>query len=410
MLFKLVVNSLAPMGEEQKPSLGELPSAEPRRYHRPMGRFHLVDFAAHFQKGFRNHVVPVADVAELARSYKHYGCYASYFFFSDELLTYMSAQEGMPTVSGYEGKVWAPYLPIDLDHPELTPALHAARMLASLFFSSWKIPPNALQIYFSGAKGFHLMLDGRLFGRLAPSRNLPALFDALRRHLAQELAEALRETVDLTIKDRMRLLRLPNTIHEKSKLYKVILSAEELATLDAERIRALARSPRALVNTDESGFMPRVDVAENRAAAALWRRIQRQFKKVTRRPFNYRFSRPQDLAGLEFPCAGAQAIWERHIEPGYRNNCAIRLASELRLLGLSAVETNAKLVQWNDRNAIQLSADELQSVVRSAYQHEFPYRYSCRDEVLRRYCPLADEESCRKFIARKAESRRPKDR
>jgi hypothetical protein len=28
-------------------------------------------------------------------------------------------------------------------------------------------------------------------------------------------------------------------------------------------------------------------------------------------------------------------VWERHIEPDQRNNCAIRLASELRLLGLA---------------------------------------------------------------------------
>jgi hypothetical protein len=76
-----------------------------------MRKFHLVDFAAHYQKGFRNHIVSITDVAALVESFEHYGCYATYFFYSDEVLTYMSAQtKSSPTIAGYEGKVWAPFL------------------------------------------------------------------------------------------------------------------------------------------------------------------------------------------------------------------------------------------------------------------------------------------------------------
>jgi len=369
----------------------------------PLSRkYRFVDFAAHYQKGFRNHIVPITDVPALVRSFKSYGCYATYFFFSDELLTYMSAQSGSPTVSGYEGKVWAPYLPIDLDHAELTPALVAARQLSDYFVDRWQIDLNGLQIYFSGLKGFHLLLDSRIFGRLAPARGLPALFDALRRHLAQEIPESLRATIDLSIKDRMRLLRLPNTIHEKSKLFKILLSTEELKTFDASQIRELAKKPRPLYATDETGFVSRAQIRHNPAAVQLFERIQRQLKKLTRKPFVYRFHRPDDLSQLQFPCAGLQAIWENHIEVGQRNNCAIRLASELRQFGLSAEETAQKLLEWNEHHDIELPADELRSVVRSAYQHRFPYRYSCRDDILSRFCPLRDYEACRKFVASRA--------
>jgi hypothetical protein len=167
-----------------------------------MGKFHLVDFAAHFQKGFRNHIVAIDEVPALVESFKHYGCYSTYFFFSDEILTYMSAQpdSAAPSNSGYEGKVWAPFLPLDLDHPDLTPALESAKWLNDFFRVKWRIDPNALQTYFSGAKGFHLLLDTRLFGRVAPAKNLPIIFDSMRRHLAQDLPKALRATVDLTIK------------------------------------------------------------------------------------------------------------------------------------------------------------------------------------------------------------------
>jgi len=41
-------------------------------------KFHLVDFAAHFQKGFRNHVVPITQVPTLVQVFSRYGCYATY--------------------------------------------------------------------------------------------------------------------------------------------------------------------------------------------------------------------------------------------------------------------------------------------------------------------------------------------
>lgn len=374
-----------------------------------MGKFNLVDFAAHYQKGFRNHLVAIADVPGLVEQFEHYGCYATYFSFSDEVLTYMSAQsaDGAPSISGYEGKVWAPFFPIDLDHVDLNPALDAARRLCALFLEQWQLARNALQIFFSGAKGIHLLLDTRLFGRVAPSKNLPLIFDALRRHLAHELPEPLRVTVDLTIKDRVRLLRLPNTIHEKSKLFKIPLSVAELQSMDTREMLHAARQPRPLVLTDATGMVSKFDVAANPAAVQLFERVRRQAARITRKPFAYRFHRPPDLADLEFRCAGLQAIWQSRVEAGYRNNCAIRLASELRLLGLTRQETEAKLSEWNGRNRVELSAAELNSVAHSAYQHRFPYRYSCRDPIRRRFCPLPDLESCHRHVANRARNPAP---
>ncbi|MGZ8483670.1 MAG: hypothetical protein ACXW6R_07055 [Candidatus Binatia bacterium] len=45
------------------------------------------------------------------------------------------------------------------------------------------------------------------------------IFDALRRHIAQQQPERLREVVDLSIKNRVRPWRLKNAVDEKSKLY-----------------------------------------------------------------------------------------------------------------------------------------------------------------------------------------------
>jgi hypothetical protein len=373
-----------------------------------MGKFRLVDFAAHYQKGFRNHIVALDEVPALIRSFNRFGCYSTYFFYSDDILSYMAARtdQASPSIAGYDGRVAAPFFAVDIDDPELPRALETTRWLSAYFLQRWQIEPAALQIYFSGSKGFHLMLDCRVFGRVAPARNLPLVFDALRRHLAQELPEQLRSALDLAIRDRVRLLRLPNTIHEKSKLYKRLLSFDEVQSLDTEEIKCRAQEPRQLELTDETGLIPRTMVAPNTEAAALYRRIHGQIKRWTRKPFRYRFARPENLDKIKFRCAGLEAIWESNIERGNRNNCAIRLASELRLMGLGADETLEKLLQWNAQNAIDLPEEEITSVVRSAFQHRYPYRYSCRDAVLRRFCPLSDYLACRAFVVQRNDPQR----
>lgn len=398
----LIICGVGNVGSLAYQRCGLFRTAKMWRYNPLMRKFQLVDFAAHFQKGFRNHIVPISDVPALVESYDHYGCYSTYFFYSDEILTYMSAQgeQSFPSIASYDGKVWAPFFPIDLDHQELAAALAAARQLTTFFIEHWEIDQNAVQVYFSGSKGFHIMLDSRVFGRIMPSKNLPLIFDAMRRHFVQELPEQLRNTMDLAIKDRLRLLRLPNTVHEKSKLHKIILSLDELQDLSPEDIKSRASTPRPLTVTDETGLVANMKVEQNPAAAKFFARIRRQLNRIVRKPFRYRFRRPDDLGRIEFPCAGIQAIWQSHIEPGYRNNCAIRLASEFRLMGLTAEETNEKLLEWNVNNGIELPVDEIMSVVRSAYQHRFPYRYSCQDAILRRFCPLANYAACREFVSR----------
>ena len=67
--------------------------------------------------GFRNHVVPIDEVPTLVARYGADECYASIFCFSEDILLYLAEQrvDGRPSVAGYDGKVWAPFLPLDID-------------------------------------------------------------------------------------------------------------------------------------------------------------------------------------------------------------------------------------------------------------------------------------------------------
>jgi len=369
-----------------------------------MRRFQLVDFAAHYQKGFRNHVVPIADVPDLMKAYQYFECYSTYFFFSPEILTYMELHplDAKPSVSGFDGKIWAPYLAIDIDSEDLDKALKNARRLGEVLFVRKGLSAETCPIYFSGAKGFHFMLDTRLLGRVIPSLHLHLVFAHFRKELIFETSGMNQEVFDLSIKDKVRLLRLPNTINQKTNLYKIQLLPEELFQLSIKEIEERAQKPQPIHFTDETGLISKIkSVSAQRELAQIFHRSSKIIRRITRKPFRY-FIKPKLGTDPEkFLCPGFLAIWNSHIPEGLRNNCVIRLLSELRRNGLSEEESRDLIFDWSERNKIGLTDRELEQTLKSAYLRSYPYHYSCHDEIVQQFCPFHDVRKCDEWVKNK---------
>jgi hypothetical protein len=333
---------------------------------------------------------------DLVKKYKAYDCFSTYFLYTDEIFAYLSThvEAGHPSIGGYRGKVWASFLPIDIDARETEKALEAARQIGRTFIHEWKIPPEACHFYFSGSKGFHIFLDIRLFGRVSPSQHLHQIFSTLREDIVYSFETLDRSLIDLTIKDSVRLLRLPNTLHAKSELYKIPLDFDEILSDSIADIQSKAKKPRALRFTDETGLIPNVPVEEHPILTKIFKRVRRQIRRYTRKPFTYHFVSKYGENPSDFLCPGLLKIWESHVEPGYRNNCAIRLLSEFRLNGLSEEKSRMLIYDWNQRHQIGLSQIELEHVIHSAYAHPFPYRYGCHDAILQMFCPNQNTRKC----------------
>ncbi len=356
-----------------------------------MTRYRYVDFAARTQAGFRNHVVPVGEVEALIARHGREECYASVFRFSADILLYLAEHrvDGRASIAGYDGRIWAPFLPLDIDaHPPdstLTDALELARRVHALLVDHWHTPAEAVHVYFSGAKGFHLLVDARALGRIVPSRDLHRLFARMRLEILYALPDAARNLFDLVIGDKVRLLRLPNTRHAGSGLFKIPLSGDELQRCPAAEICALGRAPRPLVGVTAGGLEP---VAAVDAVPALVERFDRARRALVRSrgPHPYRFGQPA-ANPKDALCPARLAMWRADVPPGGRNNAAIRLASAFRLAGQPYAQTVELLRQWNQRQTRPLAASEIESVGRSAYARPYPYTYGCHDEVIRSFCP-----------------------
>ena len=92
-------------------------------------------------------------------------------------------------------------------------------------------------------------------------------------------------------------------------------------------------------------------------------------------------------SGEDPPCV---RFWFSGVDPGNRNNVAIRLASYYRNFAkLDLDATLARMMEWNARNAEPLDRAEITSIVGSA--DKGGYNYSCEDEFWKQGC---HQKSC----------------
>jgi len=121
---------------------------------------------------------------------------------------------------------------LKLSHEEVKRLYH--------FFSDF-MPPGSIRVYFTGFKGFHLELEALSLG-VTPNNSLHDLF----RYIANDIKLRLDlETIDFAVYDPRRMWRLPNSVHQKTGLYKNDISLDEsLMFGDIEEIRKYCRESR----------------------------------------------------------------------------------------------------------------------------------------------------------------------
>jgi DNA primase catalytic subunit len=115
------------------------------------------------------------------------------------------------------------------------------------------IPDEIVDVYFSGSKGFHVEVSARALG-VGPHMDLAKIF----RLIAEQIKEELKiETFDFAVYEPRRMWRMPNSRHQKTGLYKVLLDESELFS-DMETILGAGQSPRNH-DTFEHGFSPKAN-------------------------------------------------------------------------------------------------------------------------------------------------------
>lgn len=316
----------------------------------------------------RNNVIRMNDIAVPASTFD---CYASMFRFDHN---YKKLCDSTGSVRGANSLLcYADYLSFDIDATDLNQAIVSARQLIINIDFLDTVFADHLVFFFSGAKGFHIGIPSQFFGAV-PSTKLPQIFKSLAKSIARD------SRIDLSVYEKNRLWRIPNTLNSKSGLYKIPLTFEELSTWGIERIKKLARQPQGeayIPLTYEGQFEPHPVLVDFYEKAIEEIRRPSIDTKVTD---NY-----LDRHALHRPCF--QKLL-KGVPKGQRNEAAIRLTVAYRKRGDSLKQTLSELQIWNLRNEQPMEEHELENTCNSAFSGQ--YDYGCNDHLLASLC----QENC----------------
>lgn len=217
------------------------------------------------------------------------------------------------------------------------------------------IKKDLLKIYFSGNKGIHIILPAEILG-VTPSAELNHIYKYIA-NLAKGFTP--NKTVDTKIYDNKRLFRIPNTKHEKSELYKIPITLNELQTLSIEQIRAMAVNQREF-QYPQYTELPNANRAYQKILEEYLRNKEQEEKNNGRR-FKKTFN-------FVPPCI--QHILENGAQEGERNITIACLAGFYKSYGKTLDETIELISDWNDNNIKPTGTNELIKTVKSIFNSQ----------------------------------------
>lgn len=305
----------------------------------------------------RNNVI---NIRELKTPVGLNDCYRTVYRYPDEFKQHF---DRLGTVAGYKGSCYADFMPLDIDAEDLTHAHEAAREVLERLMATYDIDLANLRIYFSGAKGFHIMIPAPLFGGYA-SPKLPIAFKKMAAVMLRDIE------YDSSIYDVVRLFRLTNTVNSKTGLYKIPVTAAEVLHKEMADIMELAKGPRKLE------FIPLNEIDPAPVLKELFVASIRGGSKQEPVPTND--GRPPKDAKLCY----YELI--KGVESGERDNAAIRLAVFWRKHGLPGEVIHGIMTGWNRLNSPPLEQTDIDKAVQQACSR--PYDFGCNDDLLQRYC------------------------
>ena len=274
------------------------------------------------------------------------------------------------------------YLDLDIDDIENNfikikqDLLLVIRRLKTLFY----LEDKDMEIYFSGSKGFHILISHKIFG-FEPSRDINKHY----KKIATELKTyTINKSVDTKIYDSKRLFRVPNTINHKTGLYKVSISYDKIKTMTTfDELKKYASKTKPNI--------PKIYKYNEKARLAfdeLIEKIEAEEKAKVNAKLAKEFIQRKEL----LPCV--QYILNHGCAKGCRNNTTVALANSLFQIGKTYDEVLEIITFWNaTKNEDPLDENEIRNTVKSAMNNASQNRfYGCtvfKDlDVCVKGCPI----------------------
>jgi archaellum biogenesis ATPase FlaH len=273
----------------------------------------------------------------------------------DELKEFLDQNSYMS--KRFNGNVYMKTIILDFDGAavDISQTLVEVRNYVRYIMSYLDVPEEYLKVWFSGYKGFHVELDGRLFG-IAPSTTLPEIMKAT---IYENMNHPL---IDMSPVNTAGLIRAPYSKH-KNGTYKTLIPLSELFSQKAPAIGVLTGMEARIISLEWPEEEPE----------PVLRRIV-AMPKLTRRNSENTTVSAHDPTKL-VTCM--QLLISQGPKQGRRHQDILRLSSWLWRSGLPKEYAIKALSNW-------LPEEELERIVSNTY--EKGYTYGCKDQVMQEYC------------------------
>lgn len=248
------------------------------------------------------------------------------------------------SVKGFVGKHLADAFVFDFDHKEDLSAAQLETYRFVEYLTELGVPSDYITVFFSGSKGFHVSIPIGVAGSIEASEH----FWYGYRGVCMELAQGFKY-LDSSIYESMRLLRLPNTKHKETRLYKIAVTLGELDILTAEQIKAKAVRP---VNFTVPRTIHPVKIIQELHGK------QKNTKPDVATPLPH---------GGDSGKGGGIAEILTSTRTGGRNNAATKFTGILAAKGFSLQDIHTLVDTWNRTLDTPLPTQELRSVVDGVY-------------------------------------------
>lgn len=304
------------------------------------------------------------------------------------------------TVQRYanEGKVdgedFAAPLYFDLDYGD-DPAVaqREAKKVTDFFMKELDIQEQDIRVYFSGSKGFHIIIDERALG-VTPRTDLHRVYKHIAGYVKYRLGDTVTvenehgkpvniteplKSVDLVVYTVKRMLRLPYSRHQKTGLYKIELSVKELGLLSLDEIKARAKiGTRPLSPTEEKTVRKRPKVG------AFYADKLKEYEDAAATA-NQRYDKEEFIFTKDKPPACVQDILEHGWKKdGDRNNATVQLACYFKAAGYDKNEVIKTLEEWvtkytsaDSSYSVRQRVANTRSVIEAVYSDENSYKFGC---------------------------------
>ena len=293
-----------------------------------------------------------------------------------------------------KGEAFIAPLFFDLDY-EADPAVpqQEAVKLVEFFTKELDVAPTDIWVYFSGSKGFHILISSQAVG-IEPRDDLHKVFKHIAGYLKYRLGDVYKEdegdrieplkSIDPVVYTEKRMLRLPNSVHQKTRLFKIELTIDELKTLTIDEIKEKARMPR---RADEGLFSAdeRAEKLEVRKlAAALYQDKLKEYEQAAATAAQ-RYDKEEYIFTKDSPPVCVADIlkggWKKE---GDRNQATVQLACYFKAAGHTKEEATKTLEEWVKAHTTAKGGYSLQqriantrSVVEAVFSKENEYKFGC---------------------------------